>query len=324
MKKRVSVCITMACVLVVWGFLGVSGVVAADKYPSKPVTSIVTFGPGGVSDLTIRLWNKYLEKYVGGTFVVDHKPGGGGVIGFTYVANAKPDGYTFLNSADYYPPVLNGTATYKMEDLRVVAQVVLNGCVLAVSPDAPWKNFREFAEYAKKNPGVKWGHQGVGTLIYFRTENLNRQAGLKLIGVPMKGDAEIISGLLGKHITIGSLSAASAKAQAEAGKLRILLSFDPPKGFGLDPSINDMATIYPNVPDIEVGIYLVAPAKTPKEYTDIIEKGLEKASKDPEFIKEAQALNQMVSFLPGKAVMDRMPKKMALVKEIMQDTGMIK
>jgi tripartite-type tricarboxylate transporter receptor subunit TctC len=271
--------------------------------------------------MTMRLWGKYLEKYVGGTFVVDHKPGGGGVIGYTYVANARPDGYTLGNFPDYFTPILNGTATYKMEDLRVIAQVVLNGCVLAVSPDAPWKNFQEFVDYAKKNPGVKWAHQGVGTMIYFRTENLSRQTNLKLIGVPLKGDSEIISAILGKHVTIGSLSAASAKAQAEAGKLRILFSFDPPKAFGLDPSISDMDTLFPKVPDVDVAVYLVAPSKTPKEIMDILEAGLEKASKDPEFIKETEKLHQVVSFVPGKVVMEqKIPKKMAIIKAILQET----
>jgi len=73
----VAVSVCLPCRGIVW---------SAEKYPTRPVTSIVTFAPGGISDMTMRLWGKYLEKYVGGTFVVDHKPGGGGVIGYTYVA----------------------------------------------------------------------------------------------------------------------------------------------------------------------------------------------------------------------------------------------
>ncbi len=320
MKKSWVYAVPAFAAILCW-FLGSGVAWPAEKYPSRPVSTIVTFAPGGVSDLTMRLWSRYLEKYVGGTFVVDHKPGGGGVIGYTYVANARPDGYTLGNFPDYFTPVLNGTATYKMEDLRVVAQMVINGCVLAVSVDAPWKTFQEFADYARKNPGVKWAHQGVGTMIYFRTENLNRQAGLRLIGVPLKGDAEIIPAILGKHVTVGSLSAASAKAQAEAGKIRILFSFDPPKGFGLDPSIADMASAFPKIQDVDVPVYLVAPGKTPKEITDVLEAGLEKASKDPEFVKETEKINQMVSFLPGRVVMEqKIPKKMAIIKGLLEET----
>jgi tripartite-type tricarboxylate transporter receptor subunit TctC len=254
--------------------------------------------------------------------VVDHKPGGGGVIGITYVANSKPDGYTLLNSGDFFTPVLNGTATYKMEDLRVVCQLILNGCALAVAPDAPWKTMQEFVDYARKNPGVKWSHPGLGTMVYFRTENLNRQAQLKMISVPMKGDAEIISFLLGKHIAVGAMSTASARAQADAGKLRILFSFDPPKPFGLDASIPDMASMFSKMPDLEVAIYMTVAAKTPDYIVAALEKAMEKASKDPEYIKTIQGYNQMVSFAPGKLVMEKkIPVKMAIVRDILKDTA---
>ena len=179
----------------------------------------------------------------------------------------------------------------------------------------------------RNQPGMgKWGHQGVGTMIYFRTENLNKYAKLGLIGVPLKGDGEIVPALLGKHIPVGSLSAGTAKAQAEGGKLRILFSFDPAKEFGLDLSIPDLNTVFGNtIPDIEVAVYLVAPSKTPKENIQIIERAMETISKDPEFINETKKLNQMVSFAPGKVVMEeKIPKKVALIKTIMQETGQMK
>lgn len=301
--------------------LVVSGAWAAEKYPSHPVTTVTLFAPGGVSDLDARLWSKYLEKYLGGTFVVDHKPGGGGVIGITAVANAKPDGYTLGNGSDYFTPVLNGTATYKMEDLRIIAQLLLNGCALAVNANAPWKTWQEFVDYAKKNPGVKWGHQGTGTMVYFRTENLNRQAGLKLTPVPLKGDAEIISGLLGNHVAIGSLSTTSAKAQADAGKLRILFHFDDPKPFGLNPSIPSMKSFYPKFTDLEVGVYYYTSSKVPENIISALEGALEKMSKEPEYLKEVEKLNQVADFVPGKIIMQKLPVKMNIVKEIMKDTA---
>ncbi len=327
MKKKSLVCFVLVSIIVLCFCLSVvKEGWTQQKYPSRPITINVTFAPGGISDMTARLWARFMEKYLpGSTVVVDHKPGGGGVIGYTYVANARPDGYTLLNSGDFFSPILDGTATYKLDDLAVIAQVALNGCVLAVAADAPWKTFQEFMDYAKKNPGVKWGHQGVGTAVYFRTQNLNKQAGLKLIGVPLKGDAEIITDLLGKHVTIGSLSAGMAKAQADAGKLRILLSFDPAKGFGLDPSIPHFAALFPKMTDLEVAIYLVAPKNTPKDIMDTLQTTLEKVTKDPDFIAETLKLNQMVSFAPGKIVMEqRIPKKMELVREMMKEEGLIK
>jgi tripartite-type tricarboxylate transporter receptor subunit TctC len=321
-RTRVSVAVVVVMVAVL-----VTGAWSAEKkFPIRPITIWTTFAPGGISDLTARLWARLLEKQLGVPIMVDHKPGGGGIVGYTFIANARPDGYTLGNVADYVTPILQGTATYKLDDIAVVAQMVLNGCVLAVAADAPWKTFQEFMDYARKNPGVKWGHQGVGTMIYFRTENLNKYAKLGLIGVPLKGDGEIVPALLGKHIPMGSLSAGTAKAQAEGGKLRILFSFDSAKEFGLDPSIPDLNTAFGRtIPDIEVAVYLVAPSKTPQENLQMIERAMETISKDPEFINETKKLNQMVSFASGKVVMEeKIPRKMALIKSIMQETGQIK
>ena len=164
-------------------------------------------------------------------------------------------------------------------------------------------------------------------MIYFRTANLNKYANLKLIPVPLKGDAEIIPALLGNHIQLGSLSAAAARAQAEAGKLRILLSFDPAKEFGLDPSIPDFVSVFgKDMPDIEVSVYLVASAKIPKDIIQILEKTMEKVSKDPDFQNDTRKiLNQMPSFVPGNIVMEKkIPQKMILIKAIMQEAGLIK
>ena len=321
MEKRIG--LRIAVIFIVMMGIFSNNLWAAEKYPTRPIEAVITFPPGGVSELTMRTWGKYMEKELGVPIVILPKPGGGGVIGYTYVANARPDGYTLLNAGEFITPILDGTATYKLEDLWVIAQMVLNGCVVAVNPDAPWKTFQELMDYAKKNPGVKWGHQGVGTMVYFRMENLNRQANLKLTGVPLKGDAEIVTNLLGKHVQIGTLAAATARPQAEAGKLRILFSFDASKEFGLDPNIPDFATVFGNtIPDIEVSVYLVAPAKTPKDIIQLLEKTLEKISKDPEFQNDTRKINQMPKFVSGKTVMEeKIPLKMKLMKEILQSTA---
>ena len=321
MKKRISIRTAVAFVIIVCGFLNIYSVWAAEKYPSRPIEIVTTFPPGGISEMTVRTWAKYMEKELGVPWVLLPKPGGGNVIGYTYAANARPDGYTLLNSGDFIGPILDGTATYKLEDLWVIAQVTLNGAVIAVNADAPWKTFQEFMDYARKNPGVKWGHQGVGTMVYFRMENLNRQANLKLTAVPLKGDPEIITNLIGNHIQVGTLAAGTARPQAEGGKLRILFSFDSPKEFGLDPKIPDFAAVFGNkFPDIQIPVYLVAPSKTPKDIIQILENGLAKISKIPEFQEDVRKINTMPSFVPGKKINEELiPQKMKLMKDIMKD-----
>ncbi|MBI5440301.1 MAG: tripartite tricarboxylate transporter substrate binding protein [Deltaproteobacteria bacterium] len=325
MKRKVLLSTALAVVSLCL-FAGLTRVGAAEKFPSRPIELVCGFAPGGAADMTGRLWARILEKYLGVPVIPVNKPGAGGALAFTHVANARPDGYTLLNTADWVVPVLMGTAGYKAEDLVVVAQVQTIGNTLCVPADAPWKTFQEFVDYAKKNPGVKYANQGAAAMITVRMENLNRRAGLKLIGVPLKGDGEILPALLGKHVPIATLSVGAAKPQIEAGKLRALFSFDPPADFGLDPSLPDFDSFMgKNIPDIEIATYIAAPKNTPKEILQVLESAIQKASKDPELIAEAKKIYFRPAFVPGKTVMEeKIPAKFGLIKEILQASGQIK
>ncbi len=311
--------------LVLCLLISVTSVDSAEKYPSRPVIIVSPFVPGGSMSTLAIITAKYLEKHLGVPFIVENKPGGGTVIGTTYVMNAPPDGHTLLCAADIFTSILLGTAPYKMEDVRVVAQLSLNGNALSVRSDAPWKTFQEFADYARKNPGMKYSHPGVGTFIYFRTENFSRKSKLNLIGLPTKGDAELISALLGGHVPVAAGSTFAHKAQADAGKIRILLSYDKAEGFGLDANLPDIESFFrTSVQDFPVSTYIYASSKTPKEKIEILEKTLENITKEPEFIAELRKLGMMVSFVPGDKVTETLPKKIATVREIMKETGMLK
>jgi tripartite-type tricarboxylate transporter receptor subunit TctC len=317
MKKGVCIVILFICAVI--GFGCFDSLFSQEKYPSRPIEIVTTFPPGGVSEITVRTWGKYMQPILGVPIVNLAKPGGGGVIGMSYVVNANPDGYTTLNSGDIIPVILSGTATFKLEDLRIVAQVTRNGNLMCVADDAPWKTWQEFVDYAKKNPGLKYGHPGLGIMAYYRTENLNRQLGLKMAGLPSQGDAESVSRVLGHHIPIANIAVAVAKPLIEAGKLRPLLSLDPPTEFGLPASVPYLRTLYKNYSDIEISVYLYVPAKTPENIVQTLEKTFEKMSKDPAFIADCQKMNVLSKFVPGKLAMENVKKKMDLMKVIMAD-----
>jgi len=318
MKKTVSLVILFASVAIVLGLF--SEIRAQEKYPTRPIEIVTTFPPGGVSEMTVRTWGKYMEKILGQPIVNLAKPGGGGVIGMQYVVNSKPDGYTTLNAGNIAPTILSGTAPYKFEDLKIVAQVTQNGNVMCVAADAPWKTWQEFVDYAKKNPGVKYGHPGLGIVAYYRAENLNRQLGLKMVSLPSQGDAESVARLLGHHIPIANVASAIAKPQIEAGKLRALMSFEPAKEFGLPASVPDLLQLYgKDFPDIPVGVYLYAPAKTPDYIVQILEKTFEQMSKNPEFIADCQKMNTVSRFEGSKLATERAKKTMELMKAIVAD-----
>jgi tripartite-type tricarboxylate transporter receptor subunit TctC len=210
-------------------------------------------------------------------------------------------------------------------------QVTRDWNLVGVHADAPWKTFQEFMDYARKNPGVKYSHSGVGSFNFYRMENLNKQAKLNMIQVPFGGGSpEVIKAVLGKHLPLGIFSVTAIKPYIDAGTMRPLFSFDPMVKGVFDPKIKvpDFDTVFgKTISNIDSSsIYLMVPAKTPKEIVQVIEKAVEKMGKDPEFIEEAKSkMGHIVEYVPGKIVMEEMiPKKMAIVKEILKDVGVIK
>lgn len=300
---------------------------AEKKYPSRPIEIVVGYPPGGAMDLTMRIWAKYLEKYLGVPLVPVNKPGAGAIIACTHVANVQPDGYTIGALGDHCTiNVVAGRAKYRLEDFRYVAGATNICNVLGVPVDSQWKTIQEFIDYARKYPGVKYGHPGIGSSAQIRAESLNKFAELRMIQVPYNGDAELVPAVLGKHVPIGVFGAAAAKAQLDAGKIRALMSFDPPGEIGLDPKIPDLQAVFgKNVPDVDIGSYLMVPRKTPEEIVKVLERAMEQITKDPEFIKEVRSNNMQVKFIDGKTLTEKvLPEKNARIEAVMKETGLAK
>ena len=298
---------------------------AEKKYPSRPVELVIGYAPGGLADTNARVLAKFLEKYLGVPVVMVYKPGGGAVLYLTYVANASPDGYTIATFQDsLLSALLMGRATFSLEDFCVIAQCNSANDVLGVPIDSQWKTFQEFIDYARRNPGVRMAHPGIGTLSHIRAENLNNVANLKMVFVPLQGDAEVVPAVLGKHIPIGIFGCPAAKAQADAGNLRILFSNDPPAEFGFDPNIPDFLTIF-GKRNIQIAQSLMAPMKTPDEIVQVLERAMEKISKDPEWAIELKKIYSRPAYIDGKTVREKiLPEKMDQIKKIFQRSGLIK
>ena len=297
---------------------------AGEKYPSRTIEVYCAFPAGSYTDLVVRALAKGLEKYLGGTVVVINKTGGGGVVANTALVNARPDGYTLAATAviNIVSPLALGHATYSLEDFYVIGQYSYSTLSLAVHVDSPWKTFHEFLDYERKNPGVKYGHQGIGSGPYIRMENLIRMANLKMIGVPFKSDTEIVSALSGKHIPIGILTTTTAKIQEDGGQLRLLFSFDPPAKAGLSPNVPDILTVFgKGVADKDLNVLrvLIAPRKTPDEILKVLEQALDNVTKDPEFVNTTKKLwGVSPEFVDSKKMMQLLPIYLSGVKGILK------
>jgi len=199
----------------------------AEQYPSRPVTFIVPFAPGGVTGLFARLAGQKLEQRLGKPFVVEHRPGGGGVTAATAVAHGTPDGYTIMMASSTVlainVSVRKNLAYDPMKDLAPIALLARVPFVLLVNPDLPIKSVDDLVKYAKANPGkVSYGTPGPGTFHHLNAEMFRSMFGLQLVHVPYKGSAPALTDLVAGHIQMMFCDVPPAKSLIESGKVRAL------------------------------------------------------------------------------------------------------
>jgi tripartite-type tricarboxylate transporter receptor subunit TctC len=301
---------------------------AEEKVPSGQIDIICGMVAGGPADLLTRAVARGFEKYLGVTAVPGNKVGGGGIVATTTVANAKPDGRTLavLAETSVLTAIALGRATYNLAELRSVGQIALFPNVLAVRSDSEWKTFQQFLDSARKNPGMKYAHPGIGSTIFLKMENMNKFGKMGMVGLPFKGDPEIVAALLGGHVPVGGSVMTNFKTHIDSGELRVLASFDPAELVGLDPKIPVVENVFgKELGDIDVPFSLVAPAKTPDSIMKVLEENLQKVIKDPEFVATLQKIFLVPAFVDGKTVNEKnLPMKMEKIKQILSRIDMPK
>ncbi len=214
-----------------------------DKFPSRPITLICPWPPGGSSDAVVRAFGESAGKALGVPVIVENRPGVGGTLGATAMTNAKPDGYTLtqLPLGIYRLPHMQKMAFDPVKDLTHI--VCLTGYTFGIAStlDAPFKTLREMVDWAKANPGkLTYGHTGTGTTPHLAFEEFAHKAGFKTQDVPYKGSAEIMQAILGGHIPVMSGTTEFAP-HVKAGKLRLLatLGRNRTKAFADVPTVKE-------------------------------------------------------------------------------------
>src|SRR5437588_2279954 len=221
-----------AAVLVALAFLLLAfDATAQDTYPSKPITLIVPFPPGGVADIVGRPFADALSRELKTPVVIENKPGAGGGIGMGYVAKAKPDGYTLLlalSSISILPEadkVIGRSPLYQLDQLVPIARLTADPTVLAVRADSPWKTLQEFVADARRRPGaITYGSSGNYGTMHMPMEMFADVAGIKLLHVPYTGGGPAVVALLGGNVDAISSGPSTVIQHVKAGKLRVLAS----------------------------------------------------------------------------------------------------
>ena len=241
--------------------------VAAQTYPSKPVRIVVPFVPAGPTDNQARWAAQQLTAATGQQFIVDNRPGAGGVPGTEAVVKSPPDGYTLLagnpGPLTIAPNVRNNMSYDTLRDLVPIVLIARSASCVCLHPSLPARNVKEFIALAKAQPGkINYGSPGVGTVGHFATELFASQTGVKLNHVPYKGAAQYTIDLIAGNIDLAINQFAIATPHVNSGKLRCL-----------GATSRERSPLLPNVPTIaEQGIKdfesynwngVLAPAGTP-------------------------------------------------------------
>ena len=198
----------------------------AQTYPTRPVRIIVTFPPGGVSDLLARLIGQWLSERLGQPFVIENRPGAGGNIGTEAVVRAPADGYTLLVTGTYNfinAALYNNLNFNFIRDIAPVASMILTPGVMEVHPSFPARTVPEFIAYAKANPGkVSMASGGIGTNAHVYGELFKMMTGVNMLHVPYRGSTPALTDLIGGQVQIMFDNIPSSIEYIRAGMLRPL------------------------------------------------------------------------------------------------------
>jgi tripartite-type tricarboxylate transporter receptor subunit TctC len=284
----------LAGALLVAGLAG-EAAAQATSWPEKPVKLILPYAPGGATDLIGRPWADKLSQVFGQQFVIENRGGAGGMIGTEAAAKAAPDGYTFLltpNATLTILPSLRQTPYDPAKSFDPVGRVgdLVSGFV--IHPAVGVKDFKEFVEYAKKNPGkLAYGSAGLGTATQLRIEMLKYRAGLDILHVPYRGSADALSDLLPN--TVQMMNEINVLPHVKAGKL-VLLNINYATRHPDFPDVPTLTELGHPDSDVPIWYLISAPAGTSKDIVQKFNAKLVELAKSDEMIAKMRAINVIV------------------------------
>jgi tripartite-type tricarboxylate transporter receptor subunit TctC len=296
LKRSVTLAATLAIALV----MGVAS--AQDVYPSKPITLIVPFPPGGVADIVGRPFAEALSRELKTPVIIENKPGAGGGIGMGAVAKAKADGSTLLmalSSISILPEadkVLGRAPLYQLDQFTPIARLTADPTILAVRADSPWKTLQDFVADARRRPGaITYGSSGNYGTMHVPMEMFAHRADVKLLHVPFTGGGPAVVALLGGQVDALSTGPSTVLQHVKAGKVRVLASW----GDHRLASLPDVKTLTESGFDAVFFQWcaLFAPAGTPEPVLSRLREAARVAAADPRFVNTLATVETPVQYL---------------------------
>jgi tripartite-type tricarboxylate transporter receptor subunit TctC len=301
---------------------------AQESFPSKPITMVVPFPPGGVADIVGRPLAASMQKSLPQPVVVINRTGAGGAVGMAAVAKAPADGYTILmglSSISIFPVSdrINGKQpAYEMSELAPIALVTADPTVLVVRADSPYKTLKDFVDAAKANPGkINYSSSGVYGTLHVAMEIFANAAGIKLFHVPYQGGGPAVTALLGGQVEASAQGPAAAIGQIKGGKMRALASWS-----------TERLKLLPDIPtfkelgyDAEFYIWsgVFAPASTPAPILNKLRDAVRAAATSEEFKSAMEKVQTPVSYLDAPEFQKYWERDAARLKVALEKIGKV-
>lgn len=313
----------MIIILVTISLAAVSGQYSyGSEYPTKSVEIVVTWGPGGTSDLVARLIADIGKKYLKQSLFVTNKPGAGGTPAVSDVIGSKPDGYKLVYLNNSYFSITSKTQKIAFDIYQLIPLINFTEVRvgLIVRGDSPWKTFGQLVDYAKQNPGkLRWNHAGRGLGNHIVTVLLFRKAGAETIDIPYKSSPEQLAAILGGHVDAGSMVYATVADHVKAGGVRYLVTYGDRR--------------YPVIPDVPTVIELGSTSlitfsgiyvhkDTPEDIKQTLFEAFKKTYEDPEFKKGMDRIGEGMRFGGPEFIKESIKKDEEVSVPILKELGL--
>jgi tripartite-type tricarboxylate transporter receptor subunit TctC len=279
--------------------------VAQDAYPSRPISIVAPFPPGGVADLTARPVAAAMEKALKNPVGVVNKTGAAGAVGMQFVATSRPDGYTLLlalSSISIIPEadkLFDRKPAFTVDQFEPLALISADPTILVVRAESPWKTAKEFIDDAKRRPNqITYSSSGIYGTLHMAMELLSHAAGITMRHVPHSGAAPALTALLGGHVDALASGPSVVLPHIKAGKLRPLAGWGEQRVLALPdvPTFRELG--YPGA-EFYIWAGLFAPRGTPEPVLGKLRETLRTAVADPDFRTAMDKIETPIDFKQG-------------------------
>ncbi len=258
---------------------------AQAAWPERPVTVLVPFTAGGITDVLARLMAERLQEVLKHPFIIENAPGAAGVIAAERMLKAAPDGYTLLFTPVFQitmAPYTTSATFSATKDFKPVTAVGASPFVVTVSSGVPVSTLAEFIAYVKAHPGtLAYGSAGTGSMSHVASAVFLKAAGIDVVHVPYRGLGSAFTDLIAGHVSMVSATPVELKSYLDSGKIKPLAVSGETRSKQL-PGVPTVSETIPSAPIITYN-GLVAPARTPQEIVDLLAREIIAAEKSPEF-----------------------------------------